>query len=248
MHGNYNPEIQSMAQRTVTGKMLFMLRKWMVPGFNRRWRGAVHELNWKTDNPLDVDADRFYSEDLQAFQEGYYTTGLRFMKMVLKDFKTLQFEVLSKDWNKLSDMEKANMRRLGIELGIMLFTFASSMLLKNLAEGMDDPLEREMLFHMTYYTRRIYSELQFYSNPIEAFKIMSSPAASMSYLVKMGKFTVQALGDMGAIIQGEEPERYETTKRKGEFKLWKRTMDLIPGANQYYRDMEESTGWLFNVY
>jgi len=248
MHGNYNEEIQSMGQRYIVGKMMFMLRKWMIPGFNRRWRGAVHELNWRTDNPLDVDAERFYSEDLQAFQEGYYTTGLRFMKMVLKDFKTLQFEVLSKDWNKLSDMEKANMRRLGIELGIMAFTFISAMLLKNLAEGMDDPFEREALFHMTYYTRRIYSELRFYSNPIEAFKIMSSPAASMSYVVKMGKFIDQALGDMGGIIQGEELETYATGRRKGDLKLWKKTVDLLPGANQYYRDMEESTGWLFNVY
>jgi hypothetical protein len=248
MHGNYNEEIQSMGQRYIVGKMMFMLRKWMIPGFNRRWRGAVHELNWRTDNPLDVDAERFYSEDLQAFQEGYYTTGLRFMKMVLKDFKTLQFEVLSKDWNKLSDTEKANMRRLGIELGIMAFTFISAMLLKNLAEGMDDPWEREALFHMTYYTRRIYSELRFYSNPIEAFKIMSSPAASMSYVVKMGKFIDQALGDMGGIIQGEELETYATGRRKGDLKLWKKTVDLLPGANQYYRDMEESTGWLFNVY
>src|SRR5690606_33698433 len=77
LHGNYNDEIQNMAQRTIVGKMVFMLRKWMVPGFNRRWRGAVH-FKTPTDK-LQDEVDNFYSEDLQAFQEGYYTTALRFI-------------------------------------------------------------------------------------------------------------------------------------------------------------------------
>lgn len=245
LHGNYNDEIQNMAQRTIVGKMMFMLRKWMVPGFNRRWRGAVH-FRTPTDK-LQDEVDNFYSEDLQAFQEGYYTTALRFLNNTLSDLKQLQFQTFSKNWDELSDREKANMRRFITEASMIILTFASSMILYGLAQGVDDPVEREVLFHLTYYTRRMFSEFTFYSNPIEAFKIMSTPAASLSYVAKLGKFGDQLTTDLMGIATGEGLEVYERGNYAGELKLWKRTVDLVPILNQYHRDIEESTGWLFNA-
>lgn len=242
LHGNYSDEIQIMAQRYIAGKMVFMLRKWMVPGFNKRWRGAVN-FNKKTSDLRD-EMDNMYSEDLQSFQEGYYTTGARFLWNIKDSFNELGFQVLSTNWDRLTDAEKANMKRLATELGIMLMTFISSYLLLALAQGVDDPTEKQILFYMTYLTRRIFSEFHFYTSPLEAFKIMSTPSATLSYVAKMGKFAGQAMED----IYNLDIERYERGRHKDKSKLWKKTMDLLPGANQYYRDIEESTSWLFGVY
>lgn len=246
MHGNYNEEIQNMAQRHMFGKMAFMLRKWMIPGFNRRWRGFVHATT-PTDK-LQDEVDNFYSEDLQAFQEGYYTTAARLGVNIARDLKQLQFEAFSKNWNELSDRELANMRRFLIEASVMLLTLAASYILRGLAKDIEDPVEREVMFHLTYYTRRMFSELNFYSNPIEAFKIMSTPAASMAYVAKLGKFASQVVSDTSGIVTGEGPEYYERGPYTDRMKLWKRTIDITPGLNQYHRNIEESTGWLFNVY
>jgi hypothetical protein len=247
LHGNYNEEIQNMAQRYAMGKLFFMLRKWMVPGFNKRWRGA--NRIWANKDDLREDVDMFYSEDLQSFQEGYYTTGLRFLRNLLRDISTLGVSLAGKqNLEQLSDYELANLRRFAIEVGTLLTTLAIAYLLKGLAEAEDDPLEREVLFHLTYYIRRIYSETQFYSNPMEAFKIASSPAASFSYFGKLYKFGEQVLTDTYGVTFGDGMEIYERGKFKGDPKLWKRTNDLLPGINQYYRDIEESTSWLFNLY
>jgi hypothetical protein len=248
LHGNYNDDIQNMAQRTIHGKLFFMLRKWMVPGFNKRWRGAVTAFTNKED--LREDVDMYYSEDLQSFQEGYYTTGVRFLKNLITDLKTMgMLASYKQNLEGLTEVELANMRRFSIEVASILITLASGYLLKALAEGMpEDEIERETLFHLTYYTRRIYSETTFFSNPVEALKILQNPAASTNYLFKVIKFGGQVLEDGYGITFGDGPEIYERGKFKGDPKLWKRTGDLLPGVNQYYRDIEESTSWLFNLY
>jgi hypothetical protein len=224
-----------------------MLRKWLVPGFNKRWRGANKIFTDRAD--LRDDVDMFYSEDLQGFQEGYYTTGVRFIRNLLKDLSTLGVTMAYKqNLEGLSDMELANLRRFAIEAATLLISLALGYILKGLAEDEDDELSREILFNLTYYVRRIYSETSFYSSPIEAFKIASSPSASFSYVNKVYRFGQQVLVDMYGVSFGDGMELYERGNRKGDAKLWKRTGDLMPLVNQYYRDMEESTSWLFNIY
>ena len=60
LQGQYNDEYQSMAQRYVVGKMVMGLRKWIVRGFNNRWRGGITARRKKE---ALTDKDRFFSED-----------------------------------------------------------------------------------------------------------------------------------------------------------------------------------------
>lgn len=247
IHGNYNEELQAMGQRYVLGKMLSMFRKWVIPGFNRRWRGAVHFT--KQQSELDAEVEAFYSEDMQAYQEGYYTTGARFLWQIGKNIKELKFHAISAQWDKLSDAELANMRRLSIEVGVMIASLAASTLLYMLAQGSDDPVERETLFYFTYFTRRLYSELRFYSNPVEAFKLMRDPSATLSYLGKIGRFAAQLQEDVFYNIpSGGGLEEFQAGKHKNKIKLEVRALSLVPGVNRGYSDVEETVGWLRNVY
>lgn len=247
LHGNYNDDIQNMAQRYVVGKAIFMLRKWLVPGFNRRWRGAAYGLKTPIDERREQDV--MYSEDLQGFQEGYYVTGIRFLINLSQSLKTMQFDMMRKNWADLSDMERSNIRRFAIETGTILASLAGSLLLAMLAEGMgEDEPEREALFYAAYVTRRIYAELFTYSNPMEAFKILKSPAASMNYIVKLGMFADQIIADTWNVMTGEGLELYQSGRHKDTPKLYKRTADITPGWAQRNRDIEESYSYLKNLY
>lgn len=248
LHGNYNEEIQAMAQRYTILKPVFMLRKWIIPGFNKRWRGAAY-FN-KPQDELQDQVENFYSEDTQLFQEGYYATALRYINMVRKDLKSLQLEAFTANWDKLSDRELANMRRFITEVSIMALTFAGSNILLALAQGIDDDDEntKAALFHLTYYTRRMYSEMRFYSNPFEAYKIMKTPAASLAYVAKLGLFLDQVASDSYNITLGEGLEEYETGKRKGTYKIMKRTGDVVPIWNQGNSNIEESLSYMMNLH
>lgn len=241
MHGQYNDEYQSMFQRQVVGKMVFMLRKWIVPGFNRRWRGASSAT--KKKELLRPDVDVFYSEDLQTFQEGYYTSFIRFVSNLIGDFKRLGLEGA---WNEgmtnLTTHEKANLRKTVMELSMLVLTLITSIFVLKQLDGLDDDDDEAMLY-LAFYSRRLYSEISFFVNPLETFQIIRSPAASISYAENMVQFLSQIVSD-GV---GGEFEIYERGKNKGLPKAWKRTTDLLPVLNHMDRSVSEAASRIYNT-
>lgn len=244
IHGNYNDEIQAMSQRYILGKMAFMLRKWIVRGFNRRWRGGIHAFKKKEE--LRKGVDTFYSEDLQSSQEGYYTTFLRFMSNVVGEFKNLGvMGAYSYGKNKLTVHEAANLRRAAMEIGFMMLTLLASMALYKLLDGIDED-DEEGLVYIAFYTRRLYTELSFFSNPLSTFQILRSPAASISYAESIAKLIGQLGTDGSRVVLGEGVEYYERGKNKGLPKVWKRTTDLLPILNHMNRTVGESASYVYN--
>ena len=75
-HGRYDSDIQSASQRMFWGKAFWFLRKWIEPGLYRRYRGIGSAR--KKHSEL-TDEDRFFSDDLRMYQEGYYATAMRFV-------------------------------------------------------------------------------------------------------------------------------------------------------------------------
>ena len=70
LHGQYTNDIQAHAQRYMLGKMGFFLRKWMIPGYLRRFRGIQN--SFKPSDAELKEADEFYSADQKNHMEGYY--------------------------------------------------------------------------------------------------------------------------------------------------------------------------------
>ena len=237
LHGNYDSDLQAAAQREWWGKLVFFLRKWIESTTLRRWRGLPHMLK----NSEDLRrVDKFYSQDLKSFQEGYYVTAIRFIKhSVLKGMKEFSFNAIGADYKNLSVHEQANLKKIVAEFSMMGLTVLAYMAMG----GFDEEPDEDTLT-ARYLLRRELSELSFYANPLEAFKIASSPTAAINTTQRVFKFISQALSDTGSVIFGEGPERYKQGDKVGEMKLFHRGVSILPGAAQYNKDLEGAMRFL----
>lgn len=243
LQGNYDANNKAMVQRYWYGKLGFFLRKWIVRGTMRRWRGI--ESATKDLEDLDIH-QRFYSESNQEIKEGTYVSALRFLSKLKRHGKFLEFETYTKNWNQLSDMERSNIRSAVAEFSIMVTCLGAATMLASLAEGADDD-EEEFIYSMAYLLRRQYGEILFYTplNPAEVTRILSTPTATISVIKQTQELGDQLLND----AFGLEFERYQRGDHKGEAKSWVRFMKFI---NPFYkqfgdRDAKESFEYLTNA-
>ena len=236
LYGQYDPNMQSMAQRTAVGKLVFQLKKWLVRGVNRRWEG----VQYSRKNVKDLRRiDRRYSEDSQAFEEGTYTTALRFIGQLFKSNREFQANLIGTDWSQLTDKEKSNIRKTVTEATLIALTLISGGLLKGLAEDEPDEDTANFLYTSAYIIRRTSSELSFYADPAETLRILKSPAASVSMLENVIELTGQLLTS--------PTERYKQGNRKNEYKFVKDLEDLVPIVKQTKRfdNMKETLGYIY---
>lgn len=231
LHGNYDHTNQAMAQRYVAGKMAFMLRKWMVVGTQRRWRGLKYALKDNQDRTVD---DVAFNSILEKEMEGYYTTTARFLYNSRKELLSLKLSMVSGEWNKLTNEERANIRKTIIDAGVMMSSALAASILAGLAEGADDD-DKDLYYTAAYLFRRHYSELRFYSHPGEGLKILSSPAASLSMIDR----TLELINQLG-----NPTEQYVKGKRKGEYKIVRKLKRITPAVGQLDRNIRDVYNWL----
>ena len=228
LHGNYDNDLKNKAQREWWGKLLFFLKKWMESTALRRFRGYATALK-KSEELRDVD--RFYSEDMKQYQEGYYITAIRFFKhTLLGAVKEAKFELISADYKNLSKHEKANVRRLTAEFGMMALTMLAYAAMGGFDEEPDDDTVLAR-----YYLRRELSELTFYLNPAETIKLMKNPTASISVIERFTKVIGQLFNPT---------ERYEQGTNEGRLKLWVKTKKALPWGAQTEKDYKASLRFL----
>jgi hypothetical protein len=232
IHGNYDNNNKAMAQRYAVGKLTVMLRKWMVVGVQRRWRGSAEALKKEDNRSSD---DRAYDAILEQDAEGYYSTAIKFMIDLTKDIKTLEFKSMSGEWNKLTDLERGNIRKTLIEASTMVVTYTLGVVLAGIGEDADDE-DKEAYYTMAYMSRRFYSELHFYSNPMESLKILGDPSTTVSMAKRFFDFTEQLILN--------PTERYSRGDSEGNLKIIKKIGMMTPGYSQLNRNNQESYEWL----
>lgn len=235
LHGNYDNNNLAMVQRHAGGKFAFMLRKWLIPGVQRRWRGISTAL--KTKDELD-DSEIFYSEFLEQEIEGYYTTAARYINQIKGDLFSLRLSLVASKWDEMTDYEKANVRKTIYDAALMIATIIAANILAGLAKDADDE-DKELYYRYAYTFRRLQGETLFYINPNETLKILSSPAASISMIKNVTDATILLFTDPTA--------KYKIGNRKGEFKLKKKVFKLFPVMSQVDRDIMEVYEWLENI-
>lgn len=169
LHGQYTSDIQAHSQRYALGKLAFFLRKWMIPGILRRWRGS-NNLFKGISSELK-EADEFYSRDQKNYLEGYYVTSFRFLSQIINNLKQ-DGVTISKTWKSLTPKQKAGIRKTGADLSLLSLIMVAFGAL----DGEED--DDDKIFLM-YLLRRQQSEISFFWNPIEAIKIAQTPTAAM---------------------------------------------------------------------
>lgn len=237
LYGQYNQDMKSVAEMHVVGKLAFSMKKWIPRGYHRRWRGVTSVWNTFEEMHLEDNLDkRFYSQDQRKFQEGYYTTGLRFaytMIQQIRDTKVGFATAFKNSKNQMTTHERANIKRMAMELAIMLTSFAAALALRAIALDLDDEdRNSDKIFLAAYLAERIKTESATFINPSELINMIKNPAAAVNTLDNMGKLLWQLFGisydkEIGE-FDLEFNNRYERGARAGELKLQKRFETLVP--------------------
>lgn len=223
MFGNYTPENKSRAQRTIVGHLVFQMRGWLIPGFERRYKGISKAFIKAEDLS---QAQRDYNTETEQYEEGIYTTGIRFIATVAKELKASKIQAIPENWNKLTDYEKGNMLKMVYEAAVIASSLALAMAFK---AGLEDDEDNIPLQLAAYYSRRLFSETFTYANPKEGLRTLKSPAVIMG--------TIEDV--INLIEQSFDPtEEYETGDRKGELKIRYAVEKLIPIERQRIKDLD----------
>lgn len=220
MHGEYSDLGRVAIQRLALGRMAYMFRKFVVPGFRRRW------------------GTRAYSERLGQYTEGNYITFLKFFRNYYKEIFGLKFAIMGENWAGLSDHEKANIRRTISEAAFLTAAIILAGVAYNMKDGGDD--DEWFWSFMAYQAYRLKTEMLFFVSPGNAMQILRSPMASMSVIENVSDLAKQLTNPT---------EIYQRGPMKGEYKLKKNFIDLIPFYKQFYRlrDIEQQIQWFRSV-
>ena len=220
--GNYTETDQPEIMRAWYGKLLMLYRKFFVPMGQARLRGI--ETAFKQKSKLTPDERRF-SYALQEFEEGTYTSFIRY---VLTSIQEKKFYLTSKEriWDSLSDYEKHNIKRAvteAIVTNIMLPILAQ--LMASLGDGDDDGF----VYFTAYQLRRLDTELSQYWNVGETFKMMRSPIPSARLLET----------SISLFLDTMQPwkwdDEYEGGFNKGKNKMFTRFKKQIPVVKEFQR-------------
>lgn len=172
MHGAFDIIDRGMIHRYAAGRLIMNFRQWMPAHYARRFKG------------------KYYDADLGQYREGYYVTCWKFLKDTLTD-KDVLFN-LKANWYRLSEQDKANMKRAITEVSIYMLLCAEIASLGTYKDKKGNWAYRNLMYQM----RRLHLETgasmpgPYFINNV--FQILNSPIASISALQKAStlfKFT-----------------------------------------------------------
>lgn len=224
MHGAFGSDDKGNIHRYVLGRLAMNFRQWMPAHYARRF------------NTLHWDAE------LGDFREGYYITLWNFTKKLCEDIHRNQQGIMSV-WNSLSDMEKANMKRVFAEFLVVAILSLLSRL------GFDDKERRNhdwWYAMLEYQVRRMNLEAGA-SSPfaLERFiknnmTLLNSPMAALDNANKL-----LAIMDLEPLITMRTIER---GKYKGEYVYLHNVEKSVPFYHQVNRwwNMDEGLFTIFN--
>jgi hypothetical protein len=146
---------RSRYQRRWWGKLVGLFRNWMPPGIRRRFGHG---------DGIHID------EEIGRATEGMYVSFARYLVDVITTHGALAN--LPESWNSRTEMEKANIKRTGLEVsfGVMMMAL-STLLLSMVGDDDDTPATSFALYQM----RRLQSEMFVYMSLGEAYRMIKSP-------------------------------------------------------------------------
>lgn len=217
LHGQYSELGKNAAQRWVVGRLALMFRKFIVPGYKRRWE------------------KRKVNEFLEDEVEGSYRALFGFLGNSIKELRALGMASASDNWNKLTVKDQRNILRGASELAMATLIAGFAAVALSLRGEMDDDDEilgmdaRYVMGALAYGFLRVKSEMFFFANPVETMTILKSPAVATSMIENIIKLIGQIL------VPTSGWATYERGSWKGSPKIYKTMVNLVPGIKQYYK-------------
>ena len=146
--------------------------------------------------------------------------------------KQQKFKILSQEWDKLSDLEKGNIKHATAEIvATSVILPLTGILLGSLLSGNDD--SDEITYFWLYQVRRLTTELAQFRNVSENAKMLKSPIASLRLIESSTDAVFKTLNFMS---WGEE---YESGPNKGDLKISRAWQKIIPVLNQVDKNSKD---------
>lgn len=235
-HGNYNPMSPILAKRSGLGRLLLQFRTWMVEGVRTR----LGDKEGRYDEILDAEIKGRYISAIDVFKNDWKGASLGLGLQIIRNFIPFgnkwmaNFTPIDKyiqGNENVRAVDIANMKRLAMELNIFIGSLVVMLAAKALAEGLDDDDPKKWGINLLINQgTRLRTDVLMYVNPLEAKKLIQDPIPSMKILTDVAKFK-DAVDK--TIIQGS-PE-YESGIYQGHNRIFRNTVNLIPGLSQGYR-------------
>lgn len=210
LHGIYNLRDRSIIQRHALGRLAMMFRKYLLPSLNRRYGKA------KFDYMLDQEV------------EGMYTSAFKFMGSLISDLRQGQFNYAA-SYDKLSDHQKANMKRTLVEVSTLFGLMITAAALASFAD--DDDEKSWALNFLALSVNRLYTELGAnvpFTLPKEMMKLVESPAAGMSTIKSVIALSYDSVNWSSIINDKEFFPTYQSGKNKDRSKFAVNLEKAIP--------------------
>lgn len=223
MNGIYNAIDSPGIKAYSIGRMAMLMRNWLKPGIDARWKL------------------KHYNERMQATDEGYYITAMKFFRtmygpngvmqgtvdllrymtfMGVNDPKKLlseeELQLSEEKQADLIDLRKANLRKFIFEAYLIAAISALAMF------GWDDDEKDSFVL---YQLVRLKRELLTFASPTEAWSVIRNPTVMLDSIQRLTQFTYSVTVGM---TTGEAWEEYEQGPNKGEVKWKARLFNQLP--------------------
>jgi hypothetical protein len=241
--GVYDIKFKNEMSKHWLGKMTMMFKNFFIAGAQYRYTG-FGKVN-KNSSDL-TDDDMFYNSAEKEYIEGTYTTlGRFFLTTVIPNLKSLSIMHMTDNYNKLSDYEKANLRKATMEMALtMVILPALGMLLGAMSAGGDD--DDEIAWFALYVNRRLIQELSQFRNPIEAGKLINNPVAGSRFVNSLLDFSYDIATPINLVPgKNESMLGYLDQNNKGENKMVNHGKKLIPLWAQLDKNYQQLYGLQF---
>lgn len=222
IHGNMSSQRSLVAaEMNIFGKAALALRRFIEPNFERRF------------------ASKHYDPLLNEERAGFSVTGAKWVFvtnpvssavikfLAVNIFRCKKAAITAQHWAELSELEKKNVIRFGVEIGAMLLMFCTAALVGHLADGGDDDdVSTDWLRLLKYISYRVYTDLSFFYLPSSFVKILKDPFPVISYFNKITSAFTQIFDPLQEYTNGEH---------LFDNMLLDKTYRLIPGIKQIGR-------------
>ena len=225
LHGIYNLTDRALIQKYWQGRAAMLFRKWLRPGWNRRFQS--HDYDFSLDKDI----------------EGMYVTSTKFVVSLYKELQAakLTFATAGEAYDKLEDWQKANIKRNIAEVGYFVALMVAGTLLASIAGDDDD----DWLLNMTaYQANRLSTEIGFFVpgyNATQITTLIQSPSATINQIDKIMDL-VKVIDPF--IIGNNDPflREYQSGRHKGQtrLKIWsKRTIPMWDSVDSWFYPEEK---------
>lgn len=230
LYGIYNSFSSPMIARNAYGRMLLFYRKYLVPGWKKRWKksGWDNELGDETMGVYRVFYNKLFSETEELINM-----------------------LLGRE-TSLTPLERENIRRAAIEHLLIIGTSLIAILLDKLRDDEDDDKTKWHYGILLYFTMRLNAELSIYGavGDVRHFGMPDFPSienpfrnvtALSGFLTKGFRFYQYAFADIGHLIMGEDIERYQQDSgafKKGYSKTQAAALKLMGIGTRSLKDID----------